>query len=61
MAIHPEWQQKVYKEIKAVGDAHSHNRDEPLVDKLAKVPLEVWEATVSFPSFDLVLKETIRM
>lgn len=61
MAIHPEWQEKVYKEIKTVGDAHSHDRDEPLVDKLAKIPLEVWESTVSFPTFDLVLKETIRM
>ncbi|KAL2195267.1 putative cytochrome P450 oxidoreductase [Corynascus similis CBS 632.67] len=61
MAIHPEWQEKVYKELKAVGDAHSHNRDLPLVDKLARVPMEVWESTASFPTFDLVLKETIRM
>jgi sterol 14-demethylase len=61
MAIHPEWQEKIYKEFKAVGDAHSRDRDAPLVDKLASIPLEIWESTSSFPTFDLVLKETIRM
>jgi cytochrome P450 len=61
MAIHPEWQEKIYREIKAVGEAHSHNRDAPLVEKLASIPMEVWESTSSFPSLELVLKETIRM
>ena len=61
MAIHPEWQERLYKEVKSVGEAHSHNHEEPLVDKLSKIPLEVWESTASFPTFDLVLKEMIRM
>jgi cytochrome P450 len=59
IAIHTDWQERIYNEFKAVADAHSKNKDASMVEKLSSIPLEAWEG--SFPSFDLVLKETIRM
>ncbi|KAF2178413.1 putative cytochrome P450 [Zopfia rhizophila CBS 207.26] len=59
VAHHPEWQEKIYGEIKAAAAAHSRNKDAPLVDQLDSIPLEAWE--LSFPSIDLCYKEAIRM
>jgi len=59
MAIHPEWQDKIFAEIKAAADAHSRAKHAPLVDRLSTMPLEAWET--SFPVLELCLKECIRM
>ena len=56
---HPDWQEKIYREIKAAGEAHSKNRNAPLVEQLDSIPIEAWES--SFPSIDLCYKEAIRM
>lgn len=59
LAIHIDWQDRIYSEVKAAAKAHSTNKDAPLVEQLASIPLEAWE--LLFPSIDLCLKETIRM
>lgn len=59
MAIHTDWQEKIYQEIVAAADVHSKDKTAPLVDRLGAIPLEAWEN--SFPSFELCLTETIRM
>ncbi|KKA17947.1 Uncharacterized protein T310_8106 [Rasamsonia emersonii CBS 393.64] len=59
MAHHPDWQEKIYGEIKAAAAAHSKNKDAPLVDQLDSIPLEAWDS--SFPSLDLCFEEAIRM
>lgn len=59
VAHHPNWQEKIYGEIKAAAEAHSKNKNAPLVEQLASIPLEAWDS--SFPSIDLCYKEAIRM
>ncbi|GFF40034.1 hypothetical protein IFM58399_05788 [Aspergillus lentulus] len=59
MSIYRDWQEKVYADIKAAAAAHSPDKNAPLVDQLAFIPLHAWEN--SFPSIDLCLQETIRM
>ncbi|KAH8703353.1 putative cytochrome P450 [Talaromyces proteolyticus] len=59
VAHHPEWQDKIYNEIKAAAAIHSKNRHAPLVDQLDSIPLEAWETSI--PSLDLCFKEAIRM
>jgi cytochrome P450 len=59
MAVHPEWQEKVYKEIVAAADLYSKDKDAPLVDRLASLPLKAWET--SFPTLELCLYEIIRV
>ncbi|KAI7975243.1 hypothetical protein EIK77_003345 [Talaromyces pinophilus] len=59
MASHPEWQEKVYAEIKAAAKAHAKNPNAPLVEQLDSLPLDVWET--SFPTLDLCFKEAIRL
>ena len=59
VAHHSNWQDKIYLEIKAVANAHSKNKNAPLVDQLDEIPLDAWES--SFPSIDLCYKEAIRM
>ncbi|KAK2604246.1 hypothetical protein N8I77_007190 [Diaporthe amygdali] len=61
MAIHTDWQAKIYGEIQAAAAAHSTNKDKgaSLLDKLDSMPLESWET--SFPSIELCLREVIRM
>ncbi|RAL16210.1 cytochrome P450, partial [Aspergillus homomorphus CBS 101889] len=59
LAHHPDWQTRIYREIKAVAEAHAPNRHAPLVDQLDSIPLEAWETF--FPSIDLCFKEAIRM
>jgi cytochrome P450 len=58
VAHHPDWQEKMYGEIKAVAEAHSTNKNAPLVEQLDSIPLESWD---SFPSIELCYKEAIRM
>ena len=59
VAHHPDWQEKMYREIKAAAEAHSRNKNAPLVEQLDSIPLEAWES--SFPSIDLCYAEAIRM
>jgi cytochrome P450 len=59
VAHHPDWQEKIYGEIKAAAEAHSKNKDAPLVEQLDSIPLEAWES--SFPSIALCYKEAVRM
>lgn len=59
IAHHPDWQEKIYCEIKATAAAHSINKDASLVDQLDSMPLSAWESLSQ--SFDLCFKETIRM
>jgi len=59
MAVFPEWQDKIFHEIKETVAAHTKDRNAPLVDQLSYVPMEVWEN--GFPTLYLVLKETMRM
>lgn len=59
IAHHPDWQEKIYNEIKAVANAHSENKEAPLVKQLDSLPLQAWENMS--PSIDLCYKECIRM
>lgn len=59
MAIYPDWQEKVFEEVKATAEAHAKDKEASLVDKLDDIPLEVWEA--GFPTLYLCLKECMRM
>ncbi|SLM38961.1 cytochrome p450 [Lasallia pustulata] len=59
VAHHPDWQGKIYGKFKAAAEAHSTNKDAPLVEQLDSIPLESWD--MSFPSIDLCYKEAIRM
>ncbi|RAH41256.1 cytochrome P450 [Aspergillus brunneoviolaceus CBS 621.78] len=61
LAHHPDWQARIYREIKTVAAAHAPNnrRHAPLVDQLDAIPLDAWESF--FPSIDLCFKEAIRM
>lgn len=59
IAHHPEWQEKIYSEIKAVANAHTKNKDAPLVDQLDSLPVQAWENMS--PSLELCYKECIRM
>jgi cytochrome P450 len=59
MANHPDWQEKIYAEIKATAQAHSANKDAPLVQQLDSLPFEAWESIS--PLIDLCVAESIRM
>ena len=59
VAHHPDWQEKIYREIKATAEAHSRNKNASLVEQLDSIPIDFWES--SFPSIDLCYKEAIRM
>jgi cytochrome P450 len=59
MAQKPEWQEKIYREVKEAAAAHSPKKDLPLLDQLGLIPLEAWES--SFPSIELCFRESIRM
>ena len=61
VAAHPDWQEKIYSEVKAVAAAHRTNKvkDMPLVDQLDSLPLEAWEQMSA--SLDRCYKEAIRM
>ncbi|KAI1378720.1 putative cytochrome P450 [Hypoxylon crocopeplum] len=61
VAHNPEWQEKIYAEIKASAAAHctEKNRDLSLVDQLDSLSLEDWEQMSA--SLELCYKEAIRM
>lgn len=59
MAIHTDWQEKVYREIAAAADKHSSDKSLPLVERLKAIPLKTWET--AFPSLELCLYEVIRV
>lgn len=58
LAHHPDWQEKIYGEIKTAAKTYSTNKDAPLVEQLDSISLEAWDS--SFPFIDLLLKEAIR-
>jgi cytochrome P450 len=59
MAIHPDWQEKIYQEIKAAVQTHAKFQEGTLAERLSALPLEAWES--SFPTINMCLKESIRM
>ena len=58
LAHHPDWQEKIYGEIKTAARVYSTNKDAPLVEQLDSISLEAWDS--SFPFIDLLFKEAIR-
>lgn len=58
VAAHPNWQDKIYAEIKSITTAHL-SENLTLVEKLDRLPLEAWEQMSD--SLDLCYKEMIRM
>jgi Cytochrome P450 len=59
MAIHLDWQDKIYAEVKQAAETHSKRKHATLVEQLDMMPLSAWES--SFPSLDLCMKEVVRM
>ncbi|KFY14210.1 hypothetical protein V492_02775 [Pseudogymnoascus sp. VKM F-4246] len=59
IAHHPDWQERIYREIKATAASHSTNKGASLVDQLDSMPLSAWESLSQ--SLELCFKETIRM
>lgn len=61
VAHHPDWQEKIYNEIKSKAASYSKsgNKNESLVNQLDSLPLEAWEQMSA--SIDLIYAETIRM
>lgn len=59
MANHPDWQERIYNEIKASAKAHSTNPDAPLIDQLATLPFEAWENISAF--LELCVTDSIRV
>ena len=59
MAIHTDWQEKVYREIVAAANRHSRDKEALLVDRLSSIPLSTWET--AFPSLELCLEEVVRV
>ncbi|KAF2663310.1 cytochrome P450 [Microthyrium microscopicum] len=58
LATYPRWLNQVRKEVSVVADKHIPGSD-TLVQKLSKLPLEVWEH--GFPTIELCLRESIRL
>jgi cytochrome P450 len=59
MAVHTDWQEKVYQEVVAAANRHCQDKDMPLVNKLKFIPITTWES--SFPALGLCLYEVIRV
>jgi cytochrome P450 len=59
MAIHPDWQEKIWREIKTAVDTHAKHRHGTVADRLQYLDLNAWET--SFPILNLCMKEAIRM
>ncbi|KIW08112.1 hypothetical protein, variant [Verruconis gallopava] len=58
LAVNPYWLNEVRKEVRATTDKYCPG-NEPLIDRLGKLPLEAWEQ--SFPLIDLCLRDSIRL
>jgi cytochrome P450 len=58
LAVHQEWQEKVYQEILAAADQYATTKNGSLLDRLATVPLHAWEK--AFPILDLCMLEICR-
>ncbi|KAF2723083.1 putative cytochrome P450 [Polychaeton citri CBS 116435] len=59
VAHHPDWQAKIYKEIKETAATHCKDKNASLVDQLDSLPLAAWEKMST--SIDLCYTEAIRM
>lgn len=59
MAVHPDWQEKIYEEIVAAADAYSKDKTLPLAERLQSLPLKAWET--AFPTVELCMYEIIRV
>lgn len=58
MAVHQDWQEKVYQEILAAAEKYATRKDGSLLDRLATVPLHAWER--AFPLLDMCMLEICR-
>ncbi|KAK4495529.1 hypothetical protein PRZ48_013861 [Zasmidium cellare] len=60
MAVHPDWQQKIYDELReAIDSTKAKFVGGTMVDQLDHLPLEAWESKL--PTMALCVRETIRM
>lgn len=61
LSCNAEWRARARAEVVAVADKYAPDPSGavPLVDRLARVPIDAWEN--EFPILDLCLKDTIRM
>lgn len=59
MAVHPDWQEKIYEEIVAAADAYCKDKTLPLAERLQSLPLKAWET--AFPTVELCMYEIIRV
>ncbi|KAJ7359489.1 cytochrome P450 [Mycena albidolilacea] len=57
--MHPEWKDKLAAEFQALLANHTENSSLPIHERLASIPLNVWEAEL--PVMDVVMRETLRM
>lgn len=59
LASNPGWASKARDEVRAVTDKYFPDQHEPLVARLARLPLTAWEA--EFSTLELCLKDSIRL
>jgi cytochrome P450 len=59
IAHHPEWQERIYNEIKASANAHAADKNAPLVEQLDSLSVQGWENMSH--AIDMCYKECIRM
>jgi sterol 14-demethylase len=57
--MHPEWKDKLAAEFQALLANHTDNPSLPIHERLASIPLNVWETEL--PVMDVVMRETLRM
>ncbi|KAF8186070.1 cytochrome P450 [Mycena galopus ATCC 62051] len=57
--MHPEWKDKLTAEFQALLANHTENLSLPIHERLASIPLNVWETEL--PIMDVVMRETLRM
>lgn len=59
LAIHNDWQDKVYKEITEVAERHCKDQSLSLADKIYHIPLSAWENAL--PNTALMVEEITRI
>ncbi|KAJ7121297.1 cytochrome P450 [Mycena crocata] len=57
--MHLEWKEKLSSEVQALLANHTENPSLPIHERLASIPLNVWETEL--PVMDVVMRETLRM
>ncbi|CZT15472.1 uncharacterized protein RCC_01329 [Ramularia collo-cygni] len=59
MAVHPDWQEKCYREIVAAANIYNKDTSLPLIDRIQSIPMRAWET--SFPNLEMCMYEIIRV